>query len=167
MCKKSLYNEHNESLKDFSKLFNFNKSYPHLRLIPNRTETYTNDGIIYNELTGTFIGFDWEYRDEDFANCQFQSDGLGQCERKLAKPSIQLAIKCNRTETEIAIGWRSDWLAEKQENLNLATDSSEKQYGAVRYTKKFKIYVYYENMTEFKAMLNKAFSTGKFSSESF
>ena len=155
--------EKDESLKDFSKLFNFNKSYPHLRFIPNRAQTYDNDGIIYNELTGTFIGFDWEYREKYSANCQLQSDSLEQYEKKIAKPSIQLAIKCDSTETKIAIGWHFDWLAEKHENLNLATDSSE----TVRYTKKYKIYEFYEDMTDFKAMLNRAFSTGKFSSESF
>ena len=166
MYRKSLYNKSDESLKSFSKLFNLDKSYPHLRFIPNRTETYDNDGIIYNELAGTFIGFDWEYRDKYFSNCQFQFDSLGQYERKLIKPSIQLAIQCDSTETGIAVGWHSDWLMEDQENLNLATDSSKKQYGTVRYTKKYKIY-YYENMIEFKAMINRAFSTGKFSSESF
>lgn len=35
-----------------------------------------------------------------------------------------------------------------------------------RILKKYKIYDY-KNMIEFKAMLNRAFSTGKFSSESF
>ena len=117
-------------------------------------------------LTGTFVGFDWEYREKYFSNCQFQFDSLGQYERKLIKPSIQLAIQCDSTETGIAIGWHFDWLNENQKNLNLATDSSEKQYGTVRYTKKYKIYDY-ENIIEFKAMLNRAFSTGKFSSESF
>ena len=168
MRKKSLYNEHNESLKDFSRLFNFNKSYPHLRFIPNRTETHNNDGIIYNELTGAFIGFDWEYRYKYFSNCQFQFDSLRQYERKLLKPSIQLSIQCDSTETGIAVAWHSDWLVEEQENLNLATGSSEKQHETVRYTKKFKIYEYNsENMSVFKEMLNRAFSTGKFSSESF
>lgn len=166
MYKKSLYNNWCESLKDFSRVFNFNKSYPHLRFIPNRTQTHSNDGIIYNELTGTLIGFNWEYRDKYFSNCQFQFDSLRQYERKLVKPSIQLAIQCDNTETGIAIGWHSDWLNENQKNLNLATDGSEKQYGTVRYTKKYKIYDY-ENIIEFKAMLNRAFSTGKFSSESF
>ena len=75
--------EKDESLKDFSKLFNFNKSYPHLRFIPNRAQTYDNDGIIYNELTGTFIGFDWEYREKYSANCQLQSDSLEQYEKKM------------------------------------------------------------------------------------
>lgn len=99
MYRSSLYQKSDETLKNFSKIFNTDKNYPHLHFIPNRTETYDNDGIIYNELTGTFIGFDWEYRERYFSNCNFQFDTLGQYERKLIKPSIQLAIQCDTTET--------------------------------------------------------------------
>lgn len=102
MYRKSLYKKSDESLKSFSRLFNLDKSYLHLRFIPNRTETYDNDGIIYNELTGTFIGFDWEYRDRYFSNCQFRFNSLGQYERKLVKPSIQLAIQCDNSIKIIA-----------------------------------------------------------------
>lgn len=166
MYRGSLYQKSDETLKNFSRIFNMDKNYPHLRFIPNQTETYDNDGIIYNELTGTFIGFDWEYRERYFSNCNFQFDTLGQYERKLIKPSIQLAIQCDATETGIAVGWHEDWLKENQKNLTLLTDNPQKQYGTVRYTKNFKIYSY-ENLEKFKKMLNEAFSKQKFNSESF
>lgn len=166
MYRSSLYQKSDETLKNFSRIFNMDKSYPHLRFIPNRTETYDNDGIIYNELTGTFIGFDWEYRERYFSNCNFQFETLGQYERKLIKPSIQLAVQCDATETGIAVGWHEDWLKENQKNLNLLTDNEEKQYGTVRYTKKFKVYSY-ENLEKFKEMLDNAFNNSKFNSESF
>lgn len=166
MYRSSLYQKSDETLKKFSRIFNMDKTYPHLRFIPNQTETYDNDGIIYNELTGTFIGFDWEYRERYFSNCNFQFNTLGQYERKLIKPSIQLAIQCDATETGIAVGWHEDWLKENQKNLNLLTDNPQKQYGTVRYTKNFKIYSY-ENLENFKKMLNEAFSKHKFNHESF
>lgn len=166
MYRSSLYQKSDETLKNFSKIFNTDKNYPHLHFIPNRTETYDNDGIIYNELTGTFIGFDWEYRERYFSNCNFQFNTLGQYERKLIKPSIQLAIQCDATETGIAVGWHEDWLKENQINLNLLTDTPQKQYGTVRYTKKFKVYSY-ENLEKFKEMLDNAFNNSKFNSESF
>ena len=165
MYRSSLYQKSDETLKNFSRIFNMDKTYPHLRFIPNQTETYDNDGIIYNELTGTFIGFDWEYRERYFENCKFYFDSLGQYERKIIKPSIQLAIQCDSTETGIAIGWHEDWIKENKIQLNLATDG-KKQFGTVRYTKNFKIYSY-KGISQFKAMLNKAFEKSQFNHEAF
>ena len=122
MYRPSLYNKSDESLKKFAELFNENKDYPNLKFIPNKIETYDNDGIITDSNTGKSIGFDWEYRERYFENCKFDFDSLGQYERKIIKPSIQLAIQCDSTETGIAIGCHEDWIKENKIQLNLATD---------------------------------------------
>ena len=165
MYRPSLYNKSDESLKKFAELFNENKDYPNLKFIPNKIETYDNDGIITDSNTGKSIGFDWEYRERYFENCKFYFDSLGQYERKIIKPSIQLAIQCDSTETGIAIGWHEAWIKENKIQLNLATDG-KKQFGTVRYTKNFKIYSY-KGISQFKAMLNKAFEKSQFNHEAF
>lgn len=43
MYRSSLYQKSDETLKNFSRIFNTDKNYPHLRFIPNQTETYDND----------------------------------------------------------------------------------------------------------------------------
>ena len=56
-------------------------------------------------------------------------ESLGQYDRKLRKPSIQIALQCDSTETGIAVGWHEDWLQEERERRALRTDSSWKEYG--------------------------------------
>ena len=56
---------------------------------------------------------------------------LGQYERKLRKPSIQIALQCDSTETGIAVGWHEDWLQEERERRALRTDSSWKENGSM------------------------------------
>ena len=50
MYRKSLYNKSDESLKSFSRLFNSDKSYPHLRFIPNVRQS----GTIRKKVSKTF-----------------------------------------------------------------------------------------------------------------
>lgn len=49
--------------------------------------------------------------------------------------------------------------------LRLSTDTHD-QFGKVRYTKYFKIYLY-ENITELKKMLNRAFEQKQFNKNSY
>lgn len=133
---------------------------------PNPEETYDNDGEFVNVRTGEKIGFDWEYRDKYFENCKFRYNSLGQYERKLRKPSIQISLQCDSTETGVAVGWHQDWLIEKKEHIELSTDYSVKEKGTTRYTTKFKIYPY-ENIGEFKKMIAYAMEHKIYSSEVF
>lgn len=156
MKRPSWYPKHNSSLDKFCKLFNDEGKFKNLVIEPITEETYDNDGVIRDIETGMTIGFDWEQRanPKHFSNCQFAYDSLGQFERKIRKRSIQISIQCDYTETGIAVGWHEDWLKENSLTRYLATDS-EDEHGIVRYTKSFRIYSY-DQMTEFKAMLNRA-----------
>lgn len=160
-----MYNKHDQSLKKFAKLFNDSEHFQNIKICPIEQETFESDGEIVDHETNQSIGFDWEYRDKYFENCHFEFGSLGQYERKLRKPSIKISIQCDSTETGIAVGWHEDWLREDPINLNLATDSDD-EFGTVRYTKSFKIYSY-ENIKEFKAMLNRAFKNRRFNKDSF
>jgi hypothetical protein len=133
---------------------------------PNEDETFDNDGYFIDTNTGRKIGFDWEYRDKYFTNCKLKYSTLGQYERKLRKPSIQLAIQCDSTETGIAVGWHEDWLKEEVEHRDLSTDFVAKEKGTTRYTKEFKIYSY-ENIDSFKEMVAKAIEMNIYSHEIF
>lgn len=165
MYRPSMYNKHDQSLEAFAKLFNDSEHFPNIKINPIKEETFIDDGQIIDLDTNQGIGFDWEYRDKYFANCNFRFDSLGQYERKIRKPSIKISIQCDSTETGIAVGWHEDWLKENRINLNLATDSVDES-GTVRYTKSFKIYSY-ENIKEFKEMLNRAFKNKRFNKNSF
>lgn len=160
-----MYNKHDESLRKFARLFNGSKDYRHIQIRPNTEETYDNDGQIVNTYTGQEIGFDWEYRDRYFENCNFRFKTLGQYERKLIKPSIKISIQCDSTETGIAIAWHEDWLSVSCINRRLATDSND-EWGTVRYTKHFRVYSY-DNIRDFKEMLDRAFKSGNFNKHSF
>lgn len=160
MYRPSKYNKHNESLDFFAKLFNAEKSMSDIIMEPIDEETFDNDGFFVDVKTGKKIGFDWEYRDRYFKNGIFSFDSLGQYERKLKKESIQVSVQCDSTQTAILVAWHDDFLLEEKVKLSLATDSWKKQYGGVRYTKKFKIY-HYGEIKEFKKMIQRAFATGK------
>lgn len=165
MYRPSMYNKHDQTLGAFVDLFNNSSTLPNIIMKPNEIETYDNDGEIIDCLTNQSIGFDWEYRDRYFENCNFQFDSLGQFERKIVKPSIQLSIQCDSTETGIAVAWHEDWLREDKEKRNLSTDTIA-ELGTVRYTKSFKIYSN-DDIHKFKKMLDKAFRNNTFNKNSF
>lgn len=160
MYRSSKYALSAESLNKFSVLFKAESSYPNITINPIEKETFVDDGFIRNESTGETIGFDWEIRDKYFANCKFTFDSLGQFERKIIKPSIELSIQCDSTQTGIIVAWHQDWKNEAKVSKKLATDTYD-QDGQVRYTKHFKIYSYKE-IKKFKEMLARAFATKEF-----
>jgi len=166
MYKPSKYGNHNDSMDNFIKIFNGCEKYKNIVIIPNPQETFTNDGYIIDEETNQKIGYDWEYRVKYFENGKFAFDSLGQYERKIYKPCIDISLQCDSTETAVMVAWHEDWKNEIKTQLNLETDYAKKQFGTVRYTKKFKIYKYSE-IEKLKAMIDKAFKTGNFNSESF
>jgi len=158
MYRPSFYNKHDETMNSFAKLFNECKECSNLKMVPITKETFIDDGEIIDEKTGKRFSFDWEYRDKYFSNGIFKFDTLGQYERKIVKPSIQLSIQCDSTATAIAVAWHEDFKKENKIKLSLATDYSKKQYGAVRYTHAFKVY-FYKDIVEFKKMIQRAFDT--------
>lgn len=166
MYRPSMYNKHDESMFRFAELFNTCSGSNKIEMHPNEKESYDNDGIFTDIETGIQIGFDWEYRDKYFANCKFAFSSLGQYERKIRKPSIQLSIQCDSTQTGIAVAWHKDWMKEMQETRSLATDYVTKEQGVIRYTNKFKIYSY-QDISSFKEMVERAMQTGIYSAEIF
>ena len=166
MYRPSHYNIHNESLEKFSKLFNQSPVLTHIIMCPITEETFIDDGYFLNTETGERIGFDWEYRANYFKNGKFNFDSLRQYERKILKPSIQISLQCDSTQTAVAAAWHNDFYIEPQVRIKLETDYAEKENGKTRYTKKFKIYMY-EDIANFKNMICKAFITGNKNSSVF
>lgn len=158
MYRPSLYSKHDETMNSFSELFNNCEVCKNLVMRPITEETFIDDGEFIDTNTGRRFSFDWEYRDRYFSNGVFKFDTLGQYERKIVKPSIQLSIQCDSTATAIAVAWHEDFKRENKTKLSLATDYRKKQYGAVRYTHKFKVY-FYKDIVEFKKMIQRAFDT--------
>lgn len=165
MYRASMYDKHDTSMKKFVDLFNNSSAYPNLTMEPITEETFLDDGNIVDTATNQSIGFDWEYRDKYFSNGKFQFSTLGQYERKIVKPSIKISLQCDSTETAVAVAWHEDWMLEDITKLRLSTDTHD-QFGKVRYTKYFKIYLY-ENITELKKMLNHAFEQKQFNKNSY
>ncbi len=166
MYRPSMYQKHDETMLNFAELFNNCHEHRHILMRPNPEETFDNDGVFVDVNTNNSIGFDWEYRDAHFANCHFDFNSLGQYERKLQKPSIQLSIQCDSTVTGIAVGWHEDWLSERKEMRSLLTDSIVRERGTIRYTKKFRIYSF-EQVNIFKAMIANAMRMRIYSSKIF
>lgn len=166
MWRPSTYKEHNLSLGIFEELFNNCLQYQNIIIKPIQEETFQDDGCIVDLNTGKEIRFDWEKRERYFSNGNFRFDSLGQFERKIRKPQIQLSLQCDSTDTSVAIGWHEDWLKENRINLNLATDYAQDEFGTVRYTKSFRIYTY-SNITELKAMIQRAFDRDTFNKSVF
>lgn len=165
MYRPSMYSIHDKSLNKFADIFNNCNDFKHITIKPIDEETYDNDGIIINNNTGESFGFDWEYRDKYFSNCKFSFDSLGQYERKLRKPSIELSLQCDSTQTGVAVAWHQDWLKENKITRNLSTDTVD-EMGTVRYTKSFKIFSY-ENISELKQVIDNAFKTGELNKTDF
>lgn len=166
MYRPSMYNKHDDTMLKFAEIFNQSPVCRNIEMRPNPEETYDNDGIFIDVNTNSFIGYDWEYRDRYFANCKLDFESLGQYERKLKKPSIQISLQCDSTETGIAVGWHEDWLQEEREKRALRTDSSRKENGSTRYTTKFRIYSF-EQVDSFKNMVARAMQMRIYSSEIF
>ncbi len=166
MYRPSMYNKHDETMLRFAEIFNQSPVCRNIEMRPNPEETYDNDGIFIDINTNRSIGYDWEYRDRYFENCNFAFKSLGQYERKLIKQSIQISLQCDSTETGIAVGWHEDWLQEEREKRALLTDSSWKEDGSIRYTTRFKIYSF-EQVDSFKNMVASAMQMHIYSSEIF
>lgn len=166
MYRPSMYNKHDETMFRFAEKFNQSPVCKNIKMCPNPEETFDNDGKFMDVNTNRSIGYDWEYRDNHFAHCKLAFNSLGQLERKLRKPSIQLSLQCDSTETGIAVGWHEDWLQEERESRLLSTDSAEEEKGSVRYTTHFKIYSF-DQIDTFKNMVASAVSLQIYSSEIF
>lgn len=166
MYRPTMYHKHDESMLNFADKFNKSLVSRNIEMRPNPVETFDNDGVFIDIKLNRTIGYDWEYRDRYFSYCKFVFESLGQYERKLRKPSIQLALQCDSTETGIAVGWHEDWLQEEKEKRALKTDSSFKENGTIRYTTKFEIYSF-EQIDSFKNMIASAMRLQVYSSKIF
>ena len=70
---------------------------------------------------------------------------MGQFERKLKKGEIGLSLQCDKDETGVMAAWHEDWLKEKPRKKKLRTDQKSDEFGMVRYTRHFRIYLYKKN----------------------
>ena len=165
MYRPSMYEKHYESLKNFIDIFNSCNVFSYIQIIPKKDESLIDDGQIINENTMQTIKFAWEYREKYFRNCVFKFDSLGQYERKIRNPTIQISIQSDSTETGIAVAWHEDFLLENKISLYLSTDHID-EFGTVRYTRSFKIYPY-SDIKDFKAMIDQAFKNGTYNKNSF
>ena len=162
----SLYDKHDETMNRFAEMFNRLEIYRNIIMRPNPVETFDNDGVFIDIETNRSIGYDWEYRDRYFAYCKLAFESLGQYERKIKKPSIQLSLQCDSTVTGVAVGWHEDWLNEEREKRSLKTDYSKKEKGTLRYTTNFRIYSF-EELDSFKHMVATAMRLQLYSSKIF
>lgn len=166
MQRPTFYSKHNISLENFAKLFNGERNYPLLKIEPIQEETFRDDGFIIDLNTGKKIGFDWEIRDRYFANCKFKLPTLRQFERKILKPEIEISIQCDSTETGIIVAWHEDFKNGNSFIQASRTDYSYKEKAKVRETYNFKVYSY-EDISDFKEMLSRAFNNNQYNHNSF
>ena len=157
MYKPSMYSRHNESMEHFAALFNASPICPHILMKPKKREDFQCDGHFVNTKTGEKIGYDWEIRELYFANGNFEFQTLGQFERNLLKPDIELALQADSSETAVAVSWHNDYKTEDIRDRSLRTDYSEKQKGKTKETDKFWI-IRYEEIAKLKAILYRAFA---------
>lgn len=161
MQRPTFYQTHNESLDKFAKLFNETELFENLIMNPIEEETYRDDGVIFDQITNKRIGFDWEIRDRYFKNGHFEKPTLRQFERKIKKPEIDLSIQCDKTETAIIVAWHEDFKKEKPFIQRSITDFDYKEDALVRETPHFKVYRY-DQIVQFKAMIQRAFHQNRF-----
>lgn len=152
MYRADKYDIHDSSLEEFCNIFNSHSFIPELKICPNETETFGNDGYFYINNTRLF-GFDWERRDNHFSNGELKFKTIGQFERKIAKASeISLSLQCDSEGTVVATAWHDDFRNSPVEKRDLATsDPNNKQTnGKVRYTAHFHIYKYSTDIKQMK-----------------
>lgn len=160
MYRPSTYHISQASLEYFANRFNAIQEYKNIRWEYIQEETFDCDGFFIDIHTGKTIGFDWEIRQSDaFSNGVFKFPTLGQYERKIKKESIDLSIQSDKEISSIIIAWHDDFKKECLTSISLATDTSDKEDGQIRYTSNFKIY-HIEDMLLFKQMIATAFKTG-------
>lgn len=160
MYHSDLYNEHNESLDRFIKLFN-SAEPKNLLMIRKPVEDYKHDGLLINLETGHNFGFDWTKSQHTLFNqSNFIYKYLGCINTKLNTKSSQLFITTDCNEQQIAIAWRNDFLQEPINYFSCIYDGQE-IFRKIRYTDKYKIYTY-NNIKSFKEMINNALLLNKF-----
>ncbi len=166
MKRPGMYQQHEESLREFVEKFNGVKDGLPLVMQIYHTENFRDDGIIVDTRSGNRIVFDWEIRDKYFQSGQFRFPEVGQFERKLKKGEIGLSLQCDCDRTSVLAAWHEDWLREKPKKVALKTDYPQAEQAQVRYTPHFKIYPY-SDLKALRAMLYKALRTGTFNHEVF
>ena len=151
MYRPDTYDIHNDSLENFSALFNACEEFPQLTIRPIEHETFDNDGYFYLNQVRLF-GFDWERRDNYFVNGEFAFPTLGQYERKIRKRSIELSVQCDFNGGFLAAAWHDDFRREPVTTRQIATsDPDTPQNNAqLRYTEHFRIYNYTTDMAQLK-----------------
>lgn len=159
MWRGSTYHLSQASLEYFANAFNSLEVCKNIRWEYIREETFSNDGWFVNLETGETIGYDWEIRDDYWDAGKFPFDTLGQFERKFdPAKAIKLSIQCSKNCSAIVVAWHEDFAEEKVTDIQLATDSSEKENGKTRYTKHFRVFRF-DEMELFKQLISKAFQT--------
>ena len=168
MYRASAYEKSQSTLLEFASKFNSSDSYPNLYCCPIIKETMLNDGCFVDVGAGKLFAFDWEIRTklESFKPGEFRYSTLTEFERKFApEKHTQLFIQCDKQELYIAVAWREDFM-KSDIKRHLVTADNGKQNAERRETAQFKVFAL-NDLTDFKAMLNKAIQTNTFNHSVF
>ena len=156
MYKPSTYENHNETEREFSKLFNSISIYKNIVMNPNSDETYDDDGMFIDTETNQTLRYDWSFHKTNiFANCKYKNDEFSVFNRKFDEDqhqNIQMFIQRDKTNTGIAAAWFDDcYNGNITENREIGTDTGT-QITKFRTTNNFRIYSL-ENIEFFKSMI--------------
>lgn len=161
MYHKELYNEHNESLDRFIKIFN-STNPKNLLMIRKPVEDYKHDGLLIDMVSGNNFGFDWTKSQ----NILFNENGLKYqklacINSKLNTKTSQLLITTDLQENQIAVSWHNDFIEESVQYFTYMTKEGKEILRTIRYTQNFKTYTY-NNIECFKNMIQEALDTQTF-----
>mgnify|MGYP001174904920 CR=1 FL=1 len=164
----SRYEDHNNALKNFIKLFNLKSiaGNHNLKMSSNLNENYYDDGNILNEINKREISFDFEKRFKYFDTYGFKFKTLGQFERKIIKSKIKLSIQCSTDEKSFLVAWHEDFYKEKKYKTYSSTESNIKENNPKRYTQDF-LEIRYDSMDYFLKIISNSFNKNQYNKSTF
>lgn len=163
------YKESNDSLERFCRAFNSVAADLGNDIIfqVSKVENFRDDGAVMHMKQKRKLLFDWEKRHSYYDTYgSFKFDTFGQFERKIRKPEILLSIQCSTDEKGFCIAWHEDFKKEQVVAIGSKTANGGREYDGKRFTKKF-IEISYDNMDIFYRILQRAFQSNSFNSDSF
>ena len=159
---KSFYSTHNETMAKFIDRFNAINGDNNIFLIPNKKETYANDGSFLCSDLGLAIGYDWQYKKtgyKTFGEFEYERWGLGQFGTKLVKPSIKISLQISEDESGLLVGWHQDF--DKVNDVNLTSETKVNRKEPMGCTHDYMEYDISTDvgLLEFTKMIQRAFDT--------
>lgn len=167
----SSYESHNEALLRFIDVFNMSskKFGSEVEMYYQEKENFRDDGGIIHIESSEKILYDFEKRKSYYPSCdkfKFKNEGLGQFERKIQKPEIELSIQCCTDESCFMVAWHEDLKNEKKVYLNSQTENGKGERNAKRFTMNY-VEIKYSDMDTFYKIVLNAFKQQNFNKKSF